>query len=386
VPEDHSLADTVTAVAPAAAAGSGRSSRADRSREAPIGHIGRYALRARVGEGGLGVVWSAHDPLLSRSIAVKTVELAQEDSERPDFHAAFLNEARAIGALAHPHIVTVYDAGIDGRRAWIAMELLKGRDLRQLRREGWRATPAQAALICRRVADALAFAHAKGVVHRDIKPANIFMVGRTQPRVLDFGIARIAVTARGGEAGEREADPMRGAGSPHFMSPEQHRGEPGDRRVDVYALGVVLYELLTDRKPYLGDTLGEIRAGVLRGDAPPADRVDPGVPPDLAAIVARAMAVDPEQRFRSARALSRELRQWLDAQPDDDDSALGLFSMESAADEAMSAPAPVTTVSANAIAVPTRSRRPSTRFLIPFTVAAMAAAAGIGVLVARLGA
>ena len=142
MPEDNSLADTVTAVAPAAAVDSGRPGRAPRGRHGPIGHIGRYALRARVGEGGLGVVWSAHDPLLSRSIAVKTVELAQEDSERPDFHAAFLNEARAIGALAHPHIVTVDDAGIDGRRAWIAMELLKGRDLRQLRREGWRPTPA----------------------------------------------------------------------------------------------------------------------------------------------------------------------------------------------------------------------------------------------------
>ena len=157
-----------------------------------IGHIGRYALKYQLGEGGLGTVFAAHDPLLSRLIAVKTLNVEITDDERESFNALFINEARAAGGLSHPHIVTVFDAGISDKRAYIAMELLKGRDLRQLRQEGWRATPAQAALIIRRVADALAFAHSKGVVHRDIKPANIFMVGRTQPRVLDFGIARIA--------------------------------------------------------------------------------------------------------------------------------------------------------------------------------------------------
>ena len=157
-----------------------------------IGHIGRYALKYQLGEGGLGTVFAAHDPLLSRLIAVKTLNVKVAEDERESFNTLFLNEARAAGGLSHPHIVTVFDAGISDERAYIAMELLKGRDLRQLRQEGWRATPAQAALIIRRVADALAFAHSKGVIHRDIKPANIFMVGRTQPRVLDFGIARVA--------------------------------------------------------------------------------------------------------------------------------------------------------------------------------------------------
>ena len=141
-------------------------------------------------------MFAAHDPLLSRLIAVKTLNVEIKDDERESFNALFINEARAAGGLSHPHIVTVFDAGISDKRAYIAMELLKGRDLRQLRQEGWRATPAQAALIIRRVADALAFAHSKGVVHRDIKPANIFMVGRTQPRVLDFGIARDRPPAR----------------------------------------------------------------------------------------------------------------------------------------------------------------------------------------------
>ena len=145
-------------------------------------------------------MFAAHDPLLSRLIAVKTLNVEVADDERESFNAMFINEARAAGGLSHPHIVTVFDAGISDKRAYIAMELLKGRDLRQLRQEGWRATPAQAALIVRRVADALAFAHSKGVIHRDIKPANIFMVGRTQPRVLDFGIARVAHRQDGSDA------------------------------------------------------------------------------------------------------------------------------------------------------------------------------------------
>ena len=183
-----------------------------------IGHIGRYALKYQLGEGGLGTVFAAHDPLLSRLIAVKTLNVKVAEEERESFNALFLNEARAAGGLSHPHIVTVFDAGISDERAYIAMELLKGRDLRQLRQEGWRATPAQAALIIRRVADALAFAHSKGVIHRDIKPANIFMVGRTQPRVLDFGIARVAHQ-------QDSDDPHSGAGSPYYMAPEQVRRE-----------------------------------------------------------------------------------------------------------------------------------------------------------------
>ena len=202
----------------------------------------------------------------------------------------------------------MFDAGISDNRAYIAMELLKGRDLRQLRQEGWRATPAQAALIVRRVADALAFAHSKGVIHRDVKPANIFMVGRTQPRVLDFGIARVAHHQDNG-------DTMPGAGSPYYMAPEQVRRMPADRRADVFSLGVVLYELLTDVKPFQGQTLKDITQAVLTHEPPLACKVEKSVPKALADIAARAMAKDPEQRFRSARSFARELRQWLDANP-----------------------------------------------------------------------
>jgi serine/threonine-protein kinase len=274
-----------------------------------IGHIGRYALKHRLGEGGIGTVYAAHDPLLSRLIAVKTLHVEVDETERESFNALFLDEARAAASLNHANIVTVFDAGISDDRAYIAMELLKGRDLRQLRQDGWRATPEQAALIVRRVADALGYAHSKGVVHRDVKPANIFMIGRTQPKVLDFGIARVAHqhdALHGGPGGEIAA------GSPYYMAPEQARQEPVDRRADVFSLGVVLYELLTDQKPFGGHTLDDITAAVLTHEPPLASEVRADVPPALAAITARALAKNPDQRFRSARAFSRELRHWLD--------------------------------------------------------------------------
>ncbi|WP_281915588.1 serine/threonine-protein kinase [Caldimonas thermodepolymerans] len=272
-----------------------------------IGHIGRYALKYRLGEGGLGTVYAAQDPLLSRLVAIKTVSLDLSPEARERFTAMFLNEARAAAGLNHPHIVTVFDAGTSPQGAYIAMELLKGKDLRQLLKEGWRPSPVEAALLVRRVADALAYAHAKGVVHRDIKPANIFMVGRTQPKVLDFGIARVA-------SQQDDADDF-AAGSPYYMAPEQvKQTQPVDRRCDVFSLGVVLYELLTGTRPFTGATLTEIATAVVSHTPPPAHEVNPAVPVALSLIAARAMEKDPDQRYRSARLLSRELRHWLDEQ------------------------------------------------------------------------
>ena len=288
---------------------------------ATIGQIGRYALKYRIGAGGLGTVYAADDPLLSRRVAIKTLQLAGEaaggappletQARRP-FDEMFLHEARAAAQLSHPYIVTVFDAGISqasGQGAYIAMELLKGKDLRTLLAEGWRPSPAQAALIARRVADALGYAHSKGVVHRDIKPANIFMTGRTQPKVLDFGIASIAhAQAHEGVAGA--------VGSPHYMAPEQVRGEATDRRTDVFSLGAVLYELLCGRRAFDGDTLEAITAAVCERRPTPAHEVAPEVPPALSDIAERAMAKQPEDRIRSARALAHELQQWLQGQPE----------------------------------------------------------------------
>ena len=263
-----------------------------------IGHVGRYALKHQLGAGGLGAVYAALDPLLSRPIAVKMLRVAElPPAQRESLESALLAEARAAAGLNHPHIVTVYDAGLAEEGVYIAMERLKGRDLRQLLADGWRPDPVQAARIAKRLADALAYAHDKGVVHCDIKPANIFMTGRTQPKVLDFGIARVAQQRASRPSGVDRVDidpdpsdtsvPSPELGSPYYVSPEHLRGEQLDARADVYGVGVVLYELLTGHRAFDGETLEDIRDAVLEGPVPPAHIVNPKVDAALSGIVAR---------------------------------------------------------------------------------------------------
>ena len=288
-----------------------------------IGHVGRYALKYQLGSGGLGTVHAALDPLLSRPIAVKTLHVDASAEQRESLESQLLAEARAAAGLNHPHIVTVYDAGLSEQGVYIAMERLQGRDLRDLLADGWRPEPEQAARIAKRIADALAYAHGHGVVHCDIKPANIYMIGRTQPKLLDFGIARVAqqqgpsdaALPAAGQVDIAPADasvPPADFGSPYYVSPEHLRGEALDPRCDVYGVGVVLYELLTGRRAFEGRTLESIRAAVLESDVPLASRVNRNVNSALAAIVARAMARNPAQRYRSARHLARALRTWLE--------------------------------------------------------------------------
>jgi hypothetical protein len=281
-----------------------------------IGHVGRYALKYQIGGGGLGTVYAALDPLLSRPIAVKTLHVGATAEQREALESQLLAEARAAAGLNHPHIVTVYDAGLSEQGVYIAMERLQGRDLRQLLADGWRPEPEQAVRIAKRVADALAYAHSRGVIHCDIKPANIFMIGRTQPKVLDFGIARVAQQQGQSEppvdipAGLSVPPPE--LGSPYYVAPEQSRGQPVDLRCDVYGVGVVLYELLTGRRAFEGHSLEAIRRAVLEAEVPPVHLVNRDVDQALSRIVARAMARDPAQRYRSARQLMRALRNWLE--------------------------------------------------------------------------
>jgi hypothetical protein len=271
-----------------------------------IGHVGRYALKSVLGKGGLGTVYNAWDPLLSRTVALKTLHIDADPAARESLDALFLNEARAAAGLSHPHIVTVFDAGPSETGVYIAMERLQGQDLRHLLLQGVRPGPIEAAQVVRRVADALAYAHRKGVVHCDIKPANIFMTGRMHPKVLDFGIARVA---------HRDVPALDGAlaGSPFYLAPEQLDGRSVDRRSDVYSLGVVLYELLVGKKPFEGRSLEEIIAAVRTADVAQPHRVSPKIPLGLSVIAGRAMARDPDQRYPSARHLAMELRHWVDS-------------------------------------------------------------------------
>lgn len=265
-------------------------------------HVGRYALKETIGEGGLGRVIAAWDPILSRELAIKILQLPGGSRETLD--ELILAEARAAAALSHPGIVTVFDAGTCEQGPYIAMERLVGCDLRRLLAEGWRPDPLRAAKLVRRVADALAYAHDKGVVHCDIKPANIFMVERRRPKLLDFGIAR-AAQGQGATA-------LRGliTGSPHYLSPEQLRGQAPDARSDVYALGIVFHELLTGARPFEGESLEAITDAVLHQPVRPVHEVDPRIPESLSRIVARAIARRRGERFAGARELSHALRHW----------------------------------------------------------------------------
>jgi eukaryotic-like serine/threonine-protein kinase len=286
-----------------------------------LSQVGRYMLKHQLGSGGLGAVYAALDPLLSRQVAVKMLHVAELDAaERNLLESQLLAEARAAAGLAHPNIVTMYDAGLASEGVYIAMERLQGKDVRQLLADGWRPDAVQAARIAKRLADALAYAHGKGVVHCDIKPANIFMVGRTQPKVLDFGIARVTrQRGRGGKAEDDMVDIDTGSlgaapaelGSPYYVSPEQLRGDELDARADVYGVGVVMHEMLTGQRAFAGASLDEIRHAVLEGEVQKAHEVNPKVDRALSDIVARAMSRKPGDRYRSARQLSRALRTWI---------------------------------------------------------------------------
>jgi eukaryotic-like serine/threonine-protein kinase len=275
-----------------------------------ISHIGRYALKGLLGQGGLGQVHEAWDPLLSRNVAIKSLQININASTPDALHGLFLNEARASARLSHPNIVTVHDAGLSEHGVYIAMERLHGSDLRQRLAAGWRPKPIEAALLVRRVADALAYAHTSGVVHCDIKPANIFLSKRDRPKVLDFGIARITRD----KALMASMELLEGAvaGSPHYLAPEQLQGGTVDARTDIHALGVVLYELLTLRKAFDGSNLLQITAAALASDPKAAHELREGVPKALSAIATKAMARDPSQRYASAAEMAHELRRWAD--------------------------------------------------------------------------
>jgi len=275
-----------------------------------VERIGRYAVKRTIADGGLGQVFEAWDPVLSRTVAIKTLQFGTTPGERATLDRLFLDEARAVARLSHPHIVTVFDAGLSAYGAYIAMERLEGRDLRDALAGGWRPSPARAAQLVRRIADALSYAHAHGVIHCDIKPANIYLTARGKPKVLDFGISRLV--QENGVVGDLPSS-FGGmvTGSPHYLAPEQWSRSRIDARTDLYALGVVFYELLAGRKAFAGDNLEQIRNAIELGHPAPAHELRHDVPEALSMIAARAMARDPAARYATAQELSQALRRWL---------------------------------------------------------------------------
>jgi serine/threonine protein kinase len=263
---------------------------------------GRYRLGDRIGRGGMATVYRATDEQLDRLVAVKVMR--GELAEDAQFVRRFTGEARRAASVVHPNVVAVYDVGAD-RRPYMVMELVEGGDLAaHLRREG-RLDPAHAARIVAGAADAVAAAHAAGLVHRDVKPGNILIGSDGRAMVADFGIAR----ATGEESMTRTGAAL---GSVDYFSPEQARGERAGPASDVYALGVVLFEVLTGRRPFDGETPYAIATARLDAPVPDAKDVVPTVPAELAAIAMASMAPEPGDRPR-AEELRDQLRAWLEA-------------------------------------------------------------------------
>jgi len=273
---------------------------------------GRYELDGIVGRGGMAEVYRARDIRLDRIVAVKTL---REDLARDQtFQARFRREAQSAASLNNPSIVAVYDTGEDNTGGshvpYIVMEYVDGRTLRDLLRDDRRLLPERALEITDGVLRALEYSHRSGIVHRDIKPGNVMLTRSGQVKVMDFGIARAVSDAQATMTQTAQV-----IGTAQYLSPEQARGERVDARSDLYSTGCLLYELLTGRPPFLGDSPVAIAYQHVRENPIPPSRVDPEVPQWADAIVLRAMAKDPRDRYQSAAEMRADIQRALQGVP-----------------------------------------------------------------------
>jgi eukaryotic-like serine/threonine-protein kinase len=262
--------------------------------------IGRYRVESVIGRGAMGVIYRAHDPEIDRSVAIKLVRAdLLSGNDRSDYIARFRREAQAAGRCLHPNIVTIYDFALHEGNPFIAMELVAGRNLNEVR-AGASLPTGDAVAITLQVLDGLAAAHRADVVHRDIKPANILLVNERFVKVTDFGISRINnsdLTLDGTVVG-----------TPSYMSPEQCRGQAVDARSDIFSLGVVLFELLCGKRPFSGPSATAVMQRLLSDEAVDISAIDPAIDPALHAIIHRALAKAPEARYASADDMAAALR------------------------------------------------------------------------------
>lgn len=267
--------------------------------------IGRYRVQGILGRGAMGVVYKAVDPMIDREVAIKTIRLSLSEEELALYEARFAQEVKTVGKLNHAHIVTIYDVGRTEQFAYMAMEYIDGRELKAYLAPGRPADTATAVDLAAQIADGLAFAHARDIIHRDVKPSNVMVAvddGRMVAKVMDFGIARAPAST---------VKTMTGMilGSPRYMSPEQVIGRNVGPHSDIFSLGVVLYEMLTGAAPFDADSVSSIMYQTVHVEPEAPSRVNPALPGPLDAIVARAMAKAPEERFASMRDFCRALRE-----------------------------------------------------------------------------
>src|SRR5580698_4338534 len=266
---------------------------------------GRYEIIGELGRGAMGVVYKATDPVIGRTVAVKTIKLSEEGTglSRPELLTRFQTEARAAGLLTHPNIVVVFDAGEEDGLYYITMELVEGKSL-QAHLDGGQAFALPRVLrIMEQTCSALQFAHERNVVHRDIKPANIMLTADDTVKITDFGTAKILQFG----TMQQTAHVM---GTPSYMSPEQVKGRAVDGRSDIFSLGVLLYEMVTGEKPFPGQNITTVIYKIVNEEPVPPRQIDPSIHPGISAVVMKALTKEPEARYQSCREMLEDLRNY----------------------------------------------------------------------------
>ena len=276
--------------------------------------LGRYQIEGVLGKGAMGLVYDGRDPGLNRRVAIKTILVKQLDEEMAQMYSKrFEREVRAVARLNHRNIVQVYDFGSEGDMAYIVMEYINGKELKDRFDAGERFDVATAFRLMAELLGALDFAHEAGIIHRDVKPANIMVDVEGHAKLTDFGVARVVdPDAQPGEATQTGAM----VGTPAYMSPEQIQGQAIDHRTDIFSAGIIFYQFLTGQKPFEGTQWALAKKIVQDDPVKPSSIVQ--VPPEIDRVVARALAKEPDHRYQTAGSFAAALKRILDGKPPED--------------------------------------------------------------------